>query len=93
MSGIVANIELYIMLFCVHNSPRNGDGTVPIVIPVMVQQTQYDLRDPRLMVGIIYDIIVLAKNSFGIGPPSNSITFGLEEGEPQIYNDLHKTNV
>ncbi len=46
---------------------------IEIVVPA--GQTQFDLEDPRLVMGVLYNIVVFAENSFGVGPPSNVIMY------------------
>ncbi len=53
--------------------------SVDIQIVVPAGQTQFDLGDPRLVMGVLYNIVVFAENSFGVGPPSNVIMY--EGGE------------
>lgn len=52
----------------------------------MPDQTRFDLNDPRLVSQDEYQIVVLAENSFGLGPPSNVVTYTrVEEGKSLVF--------
>lgn len=65
----------------------------PIEIAVAPEQMRFDLNDPRLISQVEYQIVVVAENSFGLGPPSNVVSYTrVEEGKGmQPVQTLHRS--
>ena len=65
----------------------------PIEIMVPPEQTQYDLQDAQLMATVIYSVVVLAENSSGVGPPSNTVFYRRRNGISIYIQLVHAWNL